>query len=182
VACHERAFRAIGGIPHEILYDRQSPVYIRQKGKEIVLNTVFADYARSRHFEPVLCQARRGQTKGKVERPFRYLREDFLLPNSEADLAALQMLLPIWVDTQANVRIHRTTHERSVDRLAIEHPLLQSVIDHPFAGDWTSCRRVTREAMVSYLGSHYSVPWKYIDRSVQVWDEFLILSMAIPIA
>ena len=106
-----------------------------------------------------------------MERPFRYIRQDFLLPNSEVDLATLQVLLPIWVDTDANIRIHRTTHERPVDRLVIEQPLLQAVVDTPFVGDWTAGRRATREAMVSYLGSHYSVPWKHIDRQVQVWDE-----------
>ena len=169
--CHERAFRAFGGIPHEILFDRQSPVYIRQKGREIVLNTTFADYALSRHFEPVMCQARRGQTKGKVERPFRYIREDFLLPNDDADLATLQMHLRIWLDTEANVRIHRTTRERPVDRLAKEQPLLQQIIETPFSGDWTSLRRVSRESLVSYLGSHYSAPWQYIDHSVQIWDD-----------
>lgn len=171
VECHERAFRAFGGIPHEILYDRQSPVYTRQKGKEIILNPVFADYARSRHFEPALCKARRGQTKGKVERPYRYIRQDFLLPNNDADYDTLQTLLPIWLDTQANVRIHRTTRERPSDRLASEQFSLQPLVMEFFAGDWSVSRRVSRESLVSYLGSRYSVPWQHIDHPVQIGDE-----------
>lgn len=170
IACHERAFRAFGGIPNEVLFDRQSPVYVRQKGKEIVLNPTFADYARNRHFEPVLCKARRGQTKGKVERPFRYIREDFMLPNDYVDPTTLQTLVPIWL-AESNCRIHRTTHELPFERLKKEQPLLQPIVDNPFVGDWTSSRRVTREAMISYLGSSYSVPWKNIDHQVKVWDE-----------
>ena len=171
VACHERAFRYFGGIPAEVLYDRQSPIYIRQKGREIQLNPVFAEYARSRRFEPVLCQARRAQTKGKIERPYRFVREDFLLPHAEQSLSALQLLLPVWLDTEANSRIHRTTHERPFERLKEERQQLQPLVDTPFVGDWTIPRRISREAMVSYLASHYSVPWQHVDKSADVWDE-----------
>lgn len=171
IACHERAFRYFGGIPAEIVYDRQSPVYVRQKGREIELNPVFAEYARSRHVEPVMCLARRAQTKGKVERPYRFVREDFLLPHAEQPLAALQKLLPVWLDTEANSRIHRTTHERPMDRLALERQHLQPLVDTPFVGDWTIPRRISRESLISYLGSHYSAPWQYVDKSADVWDE-----------
>lgn len=53
IACHERAFRAMGGVPAEILYDRQSPVYRGQQGRggEIILNPVFEQFARHWGFE-----------------------------------------------------------------------------------------------------------------------------------
>lgn len=171
IACHERAFRYLGGIPAEILYDRQSPVYIRQKRREIELNSVFAEYARSRRFEPALCQARRAQTKGKIERPYRFLREDFFRLHAEQPLATLKILLPVWLDTEANTRIHRTTHERPIDRLLLEREHLQPLVDTEFVGDWTVPRRISREGMLSYLGSHYSAPWKYADKTADVWDE-----------
>lgn len=175
IACHERAFRYFGGIPAEIVYDRQSPVYVRQKGREIQINSVFAEYVRSRHVEPVLCLARRAQTKGKIERPYRFVREDFLLPHAELPLATLQKLLPVWLDTEANSRIHRTTQERPMDRLAREQQSLQLLVDTPFVGDWTLPRRISRESMISYLGSHYSAPWKHVDQTAEVWDEGGIL-------
>ena len=171
VACHEHAFRYFGGIPAEVLYDRQSPVYVRQKGREIELNPVFAEYARSRRFEPVVCQARRAQTKGKIERPYRFVREDFLRPHAEQSLSALQTLLPVWLDTEANTRIHRTTLERPFDRLMREQEHLQPLVNTPFVGDWTLPRRISREAMLSYLGSHYSAPWQCVDKTADVWDE-----------
>ena len=175
VACHERAFRYFGGIPAEIVYDRQSPVYVRQKKREIQLNPVFAEYARSRLFEPVMCMARRAQTKGKIERPYRFVREDFFLPHADQPLASLQKLLPVWLDTEANARIHRTTHERPMDRLMLERQSLQPLVDTPFVGDWTLPRRISRESMISYLGSHYSAPWKCVDKTADVWDEDGIL-------
>lgn len=171
IACHERAFRYFGGIPAEIVYDRQSPVYVRQKKREIELNPVFAEYARSRRVEPVLCQARRPVTKGKIERPYRFVREDFFLPHAELPLMSLQKLLPVWLDTEANARIHRTTHERPMDRLVLERESLQPLVDTPFVGDWTIPRRISRESMISYLGNHYSVPWKCVDKTADVWDE-----------
>ena len=175
ISCHERAFRYFGGILAEIVYDRQSPVYVRQKKREIELNPVFAEYARSRRVEPVLCQARRPVTKGKIERPYRFVREDFFLPHADLPLTSLQKLLPVWLDTEANTRIHRTTHERPMDRLALERQSLQSLVDTPFVGDWTIPRRISRESMISYLGSHYSAPWQYVDKTADVWDENGIL-------
>ena len=39
----------------------------------------FVDLARHYGFQPRACRPYRAKTKGKVERPFRYIREDFFL-------------------------------------------------------------------------------------------------------
>jgi len=44
----------------------------------IIYNRSLIDLARHCGFHPRACQAYRAKTKGKVERPFRYIREDFL--------------------------------------------------------------------------------------------------------
>lgn len=51
----------------------------------------------------------RAKTKGKVERPFRYIREDFFLARSLRNLEDLNAQLRHWLDTVANSRIHATT-------------------------------------------------------------------------
>ena len=52
-------------MPSEILYDR-----------------TFVEFARYYGYPPKACQAYRAKTKGKVERPFRYIREDIFLGRS----------------------------------------------------------------------------------------------------
>ncbi len=82
--CHIAAFEALGGVPQQILYDRMKTAVIRE-GKEaghIVYNRTLLDFARHHGFLPKACRPYRAKTKGKVERPFRYVREDFLFLGS----------------------------------------------------------------------------------------------------
>src|SRR5215208_6493660 len=51
----------------------------------------------------------RAKTKGKVERPFSYIRQDFFLGRSFRNLDDLNGQLADWLDTVANVRLHGTT-------------------------------------------------------------------------
>lgn len=174
IACHERAFRAIGGVPAEILYDRQSPVYRGQQGRggEIILNPVFEQFARHWGFEPVLCEAGRGETKGKVERPFRYIKEDFYRPIKVfPGISELNERMDLWLRTRANIRIHATTKERPVDRLAKDQEHLQPLANQRFVYDWSETRDIRADYLVWFRGNRYSVPNQYVGKQAQVWEE-----------
>ncbi len=81
--CHIAALEAIGGAPHEILYDRMKTVVIGEDADGLVVyNRALVDLARHYGFQPRACRPYRPKTKGKVERPFRYIREDFFLGGS----------------------------------------------------------------------------------------------------
>ena len=45
----------------------------------VIYNRALLDLARHYGFQPRACRPYRPKTKGKVERPFRYIREDFFL-------------------------------------------------------------------------------------------------------
>ena len=55
-------------------------------------------------FQPKACRPYRAKTKGKVERPFRYIREDFFLARSFRNLDDLNAQLAHWLGTVANPR------------------------------------------------------------------------------
>jgi transposase len=62
---HEEAFRQLGGVREEILYDRMKTVWLETDERgEIVWNPVFLDFARYWGFTPRLCRPYRAQTKG----------------------------------------------------------------------------------------------------------------------
>ena len=63
---------------------------------------------------PRACQPYRAKTKGKVERPFRYVRQDFFLGRSFHDMDDLNAQFEEWRTTIANPRVHATT-QRIVD-------------------------------------------------------------------
>ena len=94
------------------------------------------------------------KTKGKVERPFRYVREDFFLGRSFRNLDDLNAQLRL--DTVANPRRHASTRV-VLEHFAEEQPYLKAPPAMPFAVVLTLDRRVTREGMVSVGGNLYSV-------------------------
>ena len=55
-------------------------------------------------------------SKGKVERPIRYLRENFFYGRAFVNDEDLNEQAARWLEGTANVRRHGTTGERPVDR------------------------------------------------------------------
>lgn len=169
---HEEAFRQLGGVPEEILYDRMKTVWLETDDRgEIIWHPVFLDFAHYWGFTPRLCRPYRAQTKGKVESGIKYVRRNFLcgLQGREPScLSDLNAQLRAWVWEVANQRVHGTTHELVATRWKTEQLSLQPLDGrppYPYVDD--ELRKVARDAYVSWEGSRYSVPWNYAGR--QVW-------------
>ena len=115
----ESAFARFGGVPRELLFDQMRAVVLsddRTGGGGLLLNAEFLRFAAHWGFMPRSCRPYRARTKGKVERPIRYLRESFFYGRAFTNDADLNEQAARWVDGTANVRRHGTTGERPVDR------------------------------------------------------------------
>ena len=131
--CHIAALEAIGGTPREILYDRMKTAVIGEDADGLVIyNRALLDLARHYGFQPRACRPYRPKTKGKVERPFRYIREDFFLGASFRNLDDLNAQLRHWLDTVANPRVHATTQRVVNEAFAEEKPALKSLPLAPY--------------------------------------------------
>jgi transposase len=130
--CHMAAFEAIGGTPREILYDRMKTAVIGEIAGSIVYNRALIDFARHYGFQPKACRPYRAKTKGKVERPYRYIREDFFLAGSFRNLDDLNGQLQQWLDSVANPRLHATTQRVVNEAFAEEKPHLRTLPLAPF--------------------------------------------------
>jgi transposase len=166
--CHGEAFAALGGVPAEILYDRMKTVVNGEAEEGIANNKTLLAFASHHGFLPKACKPYRAQTKGKVERPFRYVREDFFLAGTFRNLDDLNTQFDGWRDGVANVRRHATTGRIVAEHFAEERPLLQPLPAGPFAAVLTMERRITRDGMVSVGGNLYSVPDGTRRREVEV--------------
>src|SRR5204862_477459 len=103
--CHMAAFAALGGVPRQVLYDRMKTAVIGEDDQaHIVYNRALIDFAGHYGFHPKACRPYRAKTKGKVERPFRYIREDFFLARSFRNLDDLNAQLSHWLAAVANPR------------------------------------------------------------------------------
>ena len=115
----ERAFARFGGVPKELLFDQMRAVVLsdgRVGGGELVLNAEFLRVAAHWGFHPRACRPYRAQTKGKVERPIRYIRDSFFYGRAFANDEDLNEQASRWLEGTATVRRHSTTGERPVDR------------------------------------------------------------------
>ncbi len=172
--CHIAAFEAFGGVPEQILYDRMKTAVLGevedpdQPAKGIAYNAKLLDLAIHYGFLPKACKPYRAQTKGKVERPFRYVREDFFLARTFRNLDDLNVQFGQWLDQVANVRLHATTQRVVLEHFAEERGHLKTLPAGPFNTVLGLERRITRDGMVSVAGNLYSVPDSTRRRTVEV--------------
>jgi transposase len=132
----ESAFSRFGGVPQELLLDQMRAVVVsddRASGGGLALNAEFLRFAAHWGFVPRSCRPYRAQTKGKVERPIRYVRESFFYGRSFANDADLNEQAARWLEGTANVRRHGTTGELPVDRFERdERQALRPLASHPY--------------------------------------------------
>lgn len=166
IRCHINAFRYFNGYPEEILYDNMKQVVIKRlmKQEESTLNRQFEDFAGFYGFKPILCRPYRGQTKGKIERTVRYVRENFLVGIRYRSLNDLNGQALAWCN-KINGKAHGTTGEIPFERMKKErlNPLLREYII-----DKINLRRVQKDCLISYGGNQYSVPAEYTGKDVAV--------------
>jgi transposase len=123
----EDAFAFFGGVPTELLFDQMKAVIIedeREIGGRVLENPEFARFAAHWRFRIRACRPYRAKTKGKVERPIRYVRESFFYGRTFLNDADLNAQALSWLARTANVRIHRTTTEAPRTRFDREERVL----------------------------------------------------------
>jgi len=166
--CHIAAFAALGGVLEEILYDRMKTAVTGEDETGVVTYNA-ALVALLNHYGagPRACQPYRAKTKGKVERPFRYIRQDFFLARTFRDIDDLNAQFEAWRMKVANPRVHATTR-RVETAFAEEQPSLKPLPPIPYSAVLTVERRVSKEGMISAGGNFYSVPDTTRRRTLEV--------------
>jgi transposase len=164
---HIEAFEHFGGVPREILYDRMKTAVLGED-EHIVYNRSLLALAGHYGFAPRACKPYRAKTKGKVERPYRYVRQDFFLAGRFANLEDLNAQLVRWLDTVANTRKHGTTERVVAEHFAEERASLQALPAGPFNATLKLERRISHEGLISVGGNRYSVPDGTRSRAVEV--------------
>ena len=137
-------------------------------GDEPVYNPRFLGFAAHYGFRPVACRPRRPQTKGKVERKFGYVASSLLNGRSFRSLEHLNETTVWWLAEVADVRVHRQTQARPVDRHAEERPFLLALPARPYDCSEVVYRSVDAEGFVVYRQNFSSAPWRQIGQVLAV--------------
>lgn len=154
----ELALRHFGGAPQELLVDNAKAFVLDANPAHFRWNPQFLELCGHYRLKPRACQVRRPQTKGKVERPFFYLEQQFIKGRAFASFAAFLEELARFEREDLDVRVHATTQQPPIERFEAEAAHLTPLPDGRFVGTLAESRQVSWDCRVSFRGSRYSVP------------------------
>jgi len=159
---------AARGLPGALYVDNGSPFVSRQLERCLAVLGI-----RLTHSKPGQPQGR-----GKIERAFRTVREQFLVEldarGGAKDVAELNRLFGAWVEGVYHHRTHSETSQTPIQRfLAGAPPRLPTPAELREAFLWAEHRQVTKQAMVSLFGNRYQVDPALVGATVElVFDPF----------
>ena len=119
----------------------------------------------------------RPQGRGKIERFFRTVREQFLVEvdtEKVTDLAMLNRLFTAWVEQVYHRRTHSETGQQPLERWLAGAPFPTPTTDAlREAFRWSELRKVAKTATVSLQSNTYNVDASLVGRQVElVFDPF----------
>ena len=168
--CMDRCARFFGGTTLVDIFDNMKTVVTTHTPAATVFNPKFLDYARARGgFAVRACNVRKGNEKGRVERPIGFVRRRFWPGRRFRDLFDLNTQAARWRDDFANARVHEVTGK--VPQLVFEHEekrLLKPLSDTPFDTNDVEGTGVSKMFRVPFDRNRYSVPWRLASQQVLV--------------
>lgn len=168
-AGHLALFQRYGGVPLWVRIDNLKTAVAHGAGPTAVLTPAFTQFARTCGFGVDVCRVRTPQDKGKIERSVRVTRtsDADLWTRAWPSLAGLQAALDARAVERAAQRSCPITGTTVASAHAAETAYLRPLIAHePF--DCVVARRVSRDALVSFEGRRYSVPFAWLGHTVEL--------------
>lgn len=164
------ALEFFGGSPKKIIFDNLRAAVINGSGRHACLHPEFLALCGHFCLEPIACERRDPESKGRVESGVGYVQHNALAGRSEelTTWEAYQRLATTWRDDVANVREHGTTKDRPCDRFLKERGLLRALPAVPFDTDEILSTEVSSHARVCYDGNRYSVPPALVGKTVML--------------
>ena len=188
--CHIRAFDHFGGVPEEILYDRMRNVFIGKVAGKSKFNDTLMGFAIHYGFKPEVAPSYAAWVKGKVERPYSFIREGFWRGYGFVCLETANRDLKNWLKKKGE-RVHGTTHEVVSERFLREVPHLKELPPIDFDTSYRICRKVRKDCTVRFEGNDYVLPHRLVgkevilrvkDKTMRIFmDDVLIVAYEIPL-
>ena len=156
------AFIYMEGVPRELRGDNQKACVDRWEMMKPVFNRNYLELATWYRFIPKTITPRRPQENLKIERPFWYLEQNFLIGREFKDREDLKKQLRQWLSEVNDVRIHGTTKRRPIDMYIEEQPYLQPLPANHYDTSLVTQKVVNQESCIYWEGYQYVVPEKYM--------------------
>jgi transposase len=166
----QELFEDLGGVTLEMLIDNPKALVIENNPKseeEIRYNPRALMLAKHLGTELNACPCYWPRKKGKIESPFKYIEEQFIKGNTFASMEELNRRGKRFVHDWCN-EVHGTTR-----RIPNQHYLLEekdTLLPLPktrYRMKKLQKRKISPDSFISIDGSKYSVPVKYVGKTLQ---------------
>lgn len=156
--CMRQAFEYFGGMTKKVLFDNMKTVVQKRLLKEVILTTVFSDFAHYYGFQVDLCKPGRPRTKGKVENSVKYVRQNFLQRKHEPGLETWNADALQWLEQVANAKPNDTTGVPPDVRFQDEIKFLSLIggITPYVVAKWE--KRLVWDGYISIKSKKYTIP------------------------
>ncbi len=167
-----RFFEEVGGVPGIGRTDRMGQLGVT-RGRVFGFVGEALQFAAAHGFALKACATGDSKRKGKVERPFRELKESFLeelvAVGAPGSIGELNARAAAWLRTEVHARPHRVTGVAPAERLAAEQPLLAPLPRIRYDTARIEPRRVGSPVpLVEVDGVPYSVPPQFVGTVVEI--------------
>jgi transposase len=167
------AFEYFGGVAARLVLDNMATAVLGRYGldRKVLWHPRFLDFTRHYGVEPLACLPGDPDRKGKKEKSFRLVYDDFIKGTDFASWDDLDERRAIWLDDTPDVgnqRRHGTTRRIVNEAWREEQPFLIQLPEKRFAVHEQGVRIVDADSTLSMEGTRYTVPCSLANRSVGV--------------
>ena len=167
------AFYYFKGVARRIVLDNMATAVLGRIGSDgkPLWHPRFLEFVTYYGTSAFACKVKDPDRKGKKEKSFRLVWEDFLKGVEFASWDDLDEQRRVWLDETpdvGNLRVHGTTRRVPHEAWQEEQPLLIQLPEQRFAVHEEAARIVDRDATLSIRGTRYTVPAHLATRSVAV--------------
>jgi transposase len=162
----QELFYDLGGVTKELLIDNPKALVLENEAdSEPKFNFDALRLATHLGTELNPCNPYRAKTKGKIEKPYQYIEEQFIKGNSFTNMTELNAAGKTFIKQWCG-QIHGTTKRIPEEFHHEELPHLMPLPQKKFFRQALTKRLVSLDSLVSIDGKKYSVPVKYVDKNV----------------
>jgi transposase len=163
----QELYEDLGGVTRELVIDNPKALVIENDGKnEPKFNLDALRLAAHLGMELNPCKPYRARTKGKIEKPYQFIEEQFVKGNSFKSMTELNILGKEFVSNWCK-QLHGTTKRIPEEFSKEERQCLLPLPSRRFMTETLIKRNVSLDSLVSIDTNKYSVPVKYVGKEVQ---------------
>jgi len=167
--CHMLAFEFFGGVPESVLLDNLKAGVIKPDIYDPIINRSYGELEKHYGFIIDPAKVRTPEHKGRVERSVAIVKNQLIAGCEYSDIHAANKRAINWCSNEISQRICRSTGKTPWEIFKAEEksallPLPKTRFEQPI---WHIVK-VQRDQHIVVNGSFYSVPFKYIGKTVIV--------------